>query len=212
MVTVPEKITNGPWNGVNPPIFPSGKIYIPPQLITTSLTHTTTATRLYYVPFYVPRTTTFAGAKTYNQGAGDNGETLRIGMYAEAAAGGPGALLKDFGEITLTAAAALRTLASSVTVVGARWVYLCLHANSAMAMYSMTPRTSGAGTEPSFAAPLSFAFGTYNLNATALYYNSTPACDYVDTAYGALAATAVAPTATLYAAGGAEMPVFSLYV
>lgn len=110
--------TNGQFGGVRSIIKPSGKYFIPPHLtyLGSSATAATTGARYYIVPWYFDRPTTLAGSWCYNSGVGDNGDKAKMALYAEAAAGGLGTLIKNFGEITFTGAAALRTFASSVTV------------------------------------------------------------------------------------------------
>lgn len=189
-ITVPSVI--GPMSGVNPPIWMSGKTIIPQIAVPAASALTTTATRLYYVPIYLPHLQTFAGIKTFNQGTGDDSETYRVGIYGEAAAGGPGALLKDCGQITLNSSSALRTAASAFTNAVVGWYYLALHFNSAVAMYRISSQdTSSSGV---LRSPPASQVGTLETMATSWTISRLEAFDYVDTTYAALASTAVAPT------------------
>ncbi len=155
---------------------------------------TTTATRLYYYPIWIDRIETWLGVKTSNTGAGDNTKTYRVGIYKEAATGGPGALGKDFGEVTLTGAAALRTLTSSWTPDYIGWHYLCTHQSAVVtgmdAFNGLYLVTSAGWVNP----PLCQAFGTLETAGGVFSGPSVYPFMYVDTAYGALASTAVAPT------------------
>ena len=45
--------------------------------------------------------------------------------------------MKDFGEITLSGASALRTLASAVTLPGPAWYWACFECDAQIAMYYM---------------------------------------------------------------------------
>ena len=208
MVTIPAQVKGGSFNGVLPPIWMAGTHVFPSWCIDDPAALTTTATRLYYYPIYLDRVVAFAGARTFNSGAGDNGEVYRVGVYAEATAGGPGALAKDFGEVTLTGAAALRTLASAWTNARPGWYYIAVHADSAFAIYAFRSivSISSVGYVATYIARGSI--GALNPGSAEW---ATPADGYqfmyVDTAYGALAATAVAPTNSTPAA-----PAVRLYI
>lgn len=167
---------------------------------------TTTATRLYYVPIYLDAITTFAGFKTYNSGAGDSGDVYRVGIYGEATAGGPGALLNDCGEVTLTGAAALRTSASSFSNTSIGWHYLAFHAQDAAAMYSMSGRLGLSGVGLVNGAKTD-ALPQIGIPIVAAAANDSFPFLYVDTTYGALASTAVAPTASTQ-----KVPIMQVYV
>lgn len=185
----------GPMGGVLPPIWMSGKTITPHYTQNSGVALNTTATRLYYVPFYLSRLQTFAGIRTYNSSTGDNTETYRCGIYNEATAGGPGALLDDCGEITLNNTSAIRSAASSFTNTVLGWHYLALHFNSAIAMYRIFGYQTGSDAGY-IASPLAQQLGTLGNMITSISSSATPTFDYVDTSYGALAATAVTPTAT----------------
>lgn len=181
--------------GVPTPIMMSGAAIGPHWAGITNASKTTTAGRLYYYPIYFDRIQTFAGAKTRNTGAGDNGETYRVGLYTESASGGPGSLVKDFGEVTLTGAAAVRTLASAVSTTLLGWHYIAVHHNTAAAMnsYGAGENITGAGlvTPNIYAGLIPTMDPASQLNSVGPVLFSFL---FVDTAYGALAATAVAPT------------------
>lgn len=176
----------------------AGNYYFPDGATIDSVTTlTTTVNRLAYWLHWQGNTQTYVGAACWNTGAGDNGETLRLGIYTHGTAG-PTTLLKDFGEITLSGAAAERLLTSSVTITGGQWVWWCAHHNTAATMLPMSARglitavgyLSAAGEGANRAQEMGIVAPP---NPPALQNVS---CVYVDTAYGALASTAVAPTAT----------------
>ena len=181
----------GPMGGGAPPLVMSGMGMGPAYCVATEAAMTTTATRLYYIPIYFPRAESWAGIKIYNGGSGDNGETIRVGVYEESASGGPGTLLDDCGEITLNNTFAVRTAASSFTVEEG-WYYFAIHHNSACTMYALCNRQrvsnvgyagamSSGGSLPQFNPPDNREVNVF---------------PYVDTTYGALASSAVAPTAS----------------
>lgn len=178
------------------PHYITGAFYLPQGYGCVGGTITTTATRCYYFPLAVFEAHTFQGATTINQGAGDNGEKIRLMVFNDLAAGGPGTLAKDFGEIVLTGASAVRTLASAWAATPGIYWGAVWH-ETAAAMYGMEPHQFGsavgalAGMVPSsymgvFGPPATGATNTY--------------CHYVDTTYGAAPASAVTPTGSL--AGG----------
>lgn len=198
MVAIP---TNA-FYGAKAPIPISGVngIWLPHwATIDTAVGITTTATRLYYIPYYFPVTNlSYTGLKTRNTGAGDNGEVYRVGVYqASFTTGLPSTLVADVGEVTLTGAAATRTTASSWTAPYVGWGFLCLHANTACALQALSNVNSGGSAAGYVANTLARTmFPTSDIDATTNAINAgTFAAYYVDTAYGALASTAVAPTA-----------------
>lgn len=166
--------------GATPPKLFSGQGLMPhytEQVSSTGLT----ATRAYYIPIFIPYIETFAGLKTHNGNTGDNGEKYQNAIYDEADAGGPGSLLNNFGEITLDATSAERSAASSWTNTYIGWHYVMVHFESATNMEYMTTTNQPSSGMPS-----------WQIAATPTDRN---VFSYVDTAYGAPAATAVAPTA-----------------
>lgn len=193
---MPANFNNAPFNGTPTPTWATGVMRGPNWVVDDSAASiTTTATRLYYYPMYFDRAETLAGARTCNGGAADNGETYRVGLYFDdGASGGPGTLAKDFGQVTLTAAVAVRTLASSYTMTSPGWYWIAVHHNTACAMYAYE---AAVATDLNFCRNIgSITVGTaneWNGNQLEPFF-------YVDTAYGALASTAVAPTASTVAA------------
>lgn len=152
-------------------------------------TVTTTATRLYYCPIYVFQTHTFESAYIYNSGAGDTGETVKVGLYTHRDTVGPYSLVVDWGTYTVAgaAAAAIGPTAAADAVCTKGWYWLAIHANSAIAFYGLS---SLIGTGMVF--KLQPEFGVPALNSATLdCKNGYP---YVDTTWAALASTAVAPT------------------
>lgn len=122
---------SGPFGGLLPPIPPSGAGVYPYGLVSIGNTITITASRAYIIPFPIFRTQAYSGAQIVDSGAGNNGQLLRCGIYAEAATGGPGALIKDFGLVTLTGTGGLHQFAAAVTIPGPQMCYLILIGNSA---------------------------------------------------------------------------------
>jgi len=188
--------SRGVFGGVQPPKWMTGVERGPHYVADHPTGQATTATRLYYYPIYFDAPVSLAGCRTFNSSAGDNGETYRVGMYTESSNGGPGTLITDFGQTTLTAAAAVRTLVESCAIPSPGWYYAAIHFNTACSMYSY-----GAVVDPS-ATSVGFLFGTNarligSLSTIGFADPEVPFAFYVDTAYGALASTAVAPTASV---------------
>lgn len=160
-------------------------------------TFNTAATRLYFSPFVVRGPVTFNRCYTQNSGAGDNTETYRTGLYTNDPTIGPKTLISDFGEVTLTGASALRTQTISVDLssyVG-QFVWLAQHHNTAAAMYGQTASSNLGVSGTTFGFnPLDEMFGTLQLAFSG--FDNAYSFRYVDTAYGALASTAVTPTAS----------------
>jgi len=193
------------------PKYMAGGWYRPQGYFSNGGSVTTTTNRCYYVLLGVNRVYTFAGASTHNSGTGDNGEKIRLMVFNDDAVnGGPGTLAKDFGEITLTGAAAVRTLSSSWSAVPGLYWGAVWHNSDAtmyeMETYSYSSGVGGiAGFMPGHVMP-DLAFSGAPGFVMGLY---------VDTAYGAAPATAVAPTGIVGANGnpnpaGISMPVFAL--
>lgn len=194
---------SGPFGGAKAPLPPSGMtaMFLPHwAYVNTVAGLTSTTTRLYYIPYYFPVAgLSYTGLKCHNSGAGDNADTLRLGVYqASATTGLPSTLVIDAGEITLSGAAAVRTLASAWTAPYEGWGFLALHCNQAAEFYAFTNvSASSTAVGVIFPAPSIQLFGapstTFAISNTATNFGAY----YVDTAYGALAASAVAPTAIL---------------
>lgn len=171
---------------------------------------TTTINRVYYVPFAIWEAHTFQGSSTFNSGTGDNGEHIRMMMFFDnGVGGGPGALAKDFGEITLTGASAQRTLVSSWSATaGMYWAAIWHETAASMCCMDNVGYTTAVGSI-SGVQPSNF-MGTLTYTPTLQQMMSTW-CHYVDTAYGAAPATAVAPTASILAGPSSGLvPLFSL--
>ena len=176
------------------PKYITNCFYCPDGYLPNNATVPTTATRVYYTPFAVHSSHTFQGVSCFNQSAGDNGELIRM-MVFTSIDGAVGTLVKDFGEITLTGASALRTLTSSwAASPGTYWMGHWF--NSATDMYGMLPITVATAVGAVHGPTMSHMIGNFtsNLNAGA---GTIAAAHYVDTTYGAAPGTAVAPTATL---------------
>lgn len=205
---------NGIYGGVTPPPYQSGKHYWPKHVMPATGAVTLTANRLYRTWDYVAETTTFAGGWFYNSGAGDNGKKLRIGVWDRA-----GVLLKDFGETTLTGAAALRAVANSVTIPGGSLIQIGLVSDTAPAMRGMVSvmTQSSAGTAaPNFLASQLGTFPTtiFSGNGAAA---SMPIGDYAAFAYAALPTPITTATASLFNDNNVDQtattfPAMGLYV
>lgn len=191
------------------PQYITGAWYTPQGYAPNGNALTTTINRCYYVPFAIVAARTFQGASVVNQGTGDNGEKIRLMVFNDnGAAGGPGTLAKDFGEITLTGASAVRTLSSSWAATPGIYWSAVWH-KTAADMYSMENYH------------IATAVGAINANVAGDMIGDlgwtggirTVQAHYVDTAYGAAPSTAVAPTASVINAGvttGAVTPAFAL--
>jgi hypothetical protein len=194
---------NAPFNGTNTPTWQTGVERGPNWVFDAAAAMTTTATRLYYYPMYFDRAEVLAGVKTLNGGAGDNGETYRVGLYFDnGATGGPGTLAKDFGQVTLTAASAIRTLSNSYTMIAPGWYWIAVHHNTACSMAAFRAGVVASGVAPAR------NIGALNNTSTTDEWQQGLLLPffYVDTAYGALAATAVVPTNS-----AAEAPAVRIY-
>jgi hypothetical protein len=189
LLTIPPR---APFNGAPTPSWGTGIMRGPNWVLDDATALTTTATRLYYYPMFFDRAEALAGALTLNTGAGDNGETYRTGLYFDNGPNGgvAGATLAvDFGQVTLTAASALRTSATPYQLPSPGWYWLAVHHNTACSM--------AAYEAPTSEVIVNFAcrnIGTIAANSEWQGGSLVPFL-YVDTAYGALASTAVAPTA-----------------
>jgi hypothetical protein len=202
---------NGQLLGVRGPTKKTGRYFWPAHLSLggTGYALTVTASRYYIVPFYVDKPTTFAGAWTQNTSAGDTGFKIKIAAYSEAAAGGPGAIAKDFGEVTLTAAAALRNFASSWTAP-AGWYWLELTSDSATTLYAYLASVTSAGN---WTPQPSDQIGTLDAPVVGGLGVLTPIGDYVGGTYANFPeATSLTPTNTIRANNASgTFPVFGLY-
>lgn len=78
----------------------------------STVTYTTTANRIYCVPFVPQITHTFAKICIFNTGTGNTGDHMRLGIYANSS-GLPGALIVDAGVATFGGSAANNTVTIS---------------------------------------------------------------------------------------------------
>lgn len=191
------------------PHYITGATYLPPGFSNSGSGITTTVNRCYYVPFVVWEARTFQAVSTYNQGVGDNGKKIRMMVFNDnGAIGGPGTLAKDFGEITLTGAAALRTLSSSwATTPGIYWGAVWFNSASDIGtIEQFNIQTAVGSIGGSYAGAF---FGDMGFTGAVRMAH----CHYVDTSYGAAPSTAVAPTASIGTVGAVVvggMPIFGL--
>lgn len=190
----------------------SGRYYMPPHMFieTSGTTMNSTAARYYIVPFIVEAPTTFAGAWTYNGGAADNGDKVKIAAYSEATSGNPGALAKNFGEVTLTGASAVRTFASSWTANPGRY-FLEMVTDNAVNFFCMSPymySTAVGMTNVNMAMQTMGTVGAPTVGAA--FISNMAAADYVAGTYANFPeSTSLAPTNTIYSIG--SVPLFGLY-
>ena len=152
---------------------------------TTTLT--TTDTRLYYIPFYVFQSVSIDLLAAYNSGVGDSGDDIRLGIYSHHASYGPRTLKVDFGEVSLTGAAAALVPTADETSLTRGWWWAAVHCNGAADMYAMRSRIASGyllrgGQE----------FGLPALNSATL--DDVNYFPYVDKTYAAMSSTATAPT------------------
>lgn len=200
-------LLGGQFYGAPAPKIITGSTYYPPGYCDSVGNLGTTANRCYYVYWPIAESRTFAGVNTFNQGAGDTGEKMRIMFFNDdAAAGGPGTLAKDFGEITLGAASAYQTLTSAWAATAGRY-WGAIWFDSATFMFGMTPYAVGSAVGGSVGINSNSLIGSINDAGVMFNSQTMPSAHYVDTAYGAAPATAVAPTATRYATINGLTPV-----
>lgn len=203
----------GLFYGAQSPKKATGRYFIPPHMVIlpSGQTVTTTAARYYIAPFYVEQVTTFAGAWTINSGVGDNGDKVKIAAYSEATAGGPGALAKSFGEVTLSGASAARTFASSWSA-NPGWYYLEMVTDNAADFYTMSTIiqvTSVGAILPNAASTSLGIIGAPTVSSTATANYSTG--DYVGGTYANFPeATSLTPATTLFETSP-RLPLFGLY-
>lgn len=148
---------------------------------------------VYYVPFPVFQTTTFAGSQILDSGAGNAGKHARTAVYAQSATGGPGALLKDFGIVALSGTPGLHQAANSVTITGPQMCYLAIvfDGSTTMATIGVLEEASAVGFYPLsiISSMLGDIGGNFPSGRTSqLGWTATQV-------YGAFSGTATAPSA-----------------
>jgi len=192
--------SGGPMNGAPFPGYRTNVAVWPHYVTKAGATLATTATRAYYAALYVNEGATFASVRLSNQSSGESGNKLRVAVYANDGTSGPGTLIQDIGEITLTASVARRTITTTIdlSAYAGRWVWVMVHMKEASSMYDM--RSSVTAGESTNGAGI---FGSFE-DGFAGSGSSNAFC-YVDTAYGAAASTAVTPTNSI-----GIMPAFGL--
>lgn len=209
--TNPPSQGGGPFGGINPPPFQTGKYYWP-HYLAFELAFTLTANRLYRYWFYVPKTTTFLGAWIRNTGTGDTGVVIRTGAWSAS-----GALLKDFGVITLGATAVMNTAANSLTVSGPAWIQIGMVSSGTPAIMAAKAVLFASGTGASVPNILANQLGSFPAGlaggATDIAQN-TPVGDYAAFSYAAMPDPITVATATVYDAtsGNGNLPMMGLYL
>ena len=172
-----------------------GNNYMPSIPILYAAAATVVADYIYFTPF-VPRADhTFVGISLYNTSAGENGDNFRLGIYGSDAAGDPDALVVDTGELTLTAAAALRTSVISEALT-ANTLYWLAYIGDSVSTYLMTNSSA-----------TNYSWYPVNPNSGFVDYRMVNPLQGIreSQAYGALPANA----GTLEASG-ANFPIISL--
>lgn len=203
----------GTFLGRSPPVLMTGKVVLPQYLKPCGTGAPITSGRIYYAPIILPGNITYSGMKTYNSGTGDNGNKIKMAAYFESATGGPGALAKSFGEVTLDGTAAIRSAASSWTP-GPGLYFLAFAGNAAISMYTMISigRDSAAGYI--LANPITTMLGGFASDYLAASNDGDIFGDYVSGTYSSFPADpATAPTNTIMGVSvvSAIMPIFGLY-
>lgn len=110
-------VETGPW--------PSGTLLYPDHLVTAGTITWAGASGPFFTPFTVPQTRTANGIGVHTTVAGSAGAVTRLGIYADAA-GLPGALVLDAGELALDAAPGLLMKTISVSLRAGRY-WFCQH-------------------------------------------------------------------------------------
>lgn len=154
---------------------------------------------LMYIPYYFDAIDTFTGMGIRNTGTGDSGDKIRLGAYtAHPTTYKPDNLIIDCGEVTISGAAANNLAAASWTTPYIGWGYLAVHFKDATTFQYMTTAFCLTGAGVVVANPTFGCIGLFSLQSTYGGGNQIGSGSYlVTTAYGALAATAVAPTSIL---------------
>lgn len=187
-----------PVNGLPAPSHITGRYY-PPQLVSgDSATASTTATRLYYIPYFITEIRSYAGFVMRNTGTGDPGEKCRMGLYTHGA-GGPTTLVQAATEVTFSSSAADNVTANAFTPTYVGWHWICAQFDSASTVYAFKTigqSITAAGDLPSLLFNTHFGISSVAAEDWGVAINPGSAL-YVDTTYAALASTAVAPTATI---------------
>ena len=182
----------------------------PPNLAPSTGTITMTASQYYYAPIYLVAGDVFTGAWCYNQSAGDSGKKVKIALWFQATAGGLGTTAKNFGEVTLTGAAASRLFASSYTVTVTGWYFLGITSDSNPVFYGATPGgVTAAGPAPTMALCLPTS-ATASPGTASITSGYTVAGTYANFPES----TGLAPTSAIIIAmaTGTSIPDFGLYV
>lgn len=198
----------GPVMGVPQPVWRAGT-YLTPPGFSFYANGAMVANKIYYAPFYIDRPQTLSGMRMTNRTTTDSGDKLRLGIYRQSQTnGGPGALITDCGEITLTAAITERALTASIVIPAADWYWLAQAPNAAIDCYfyaSGFGQSSNVGYQSSpIYQPMVGSLTRGTLTATPTNY---PAIAMVaDFTYGALPSTA--PTTNLTSS---DMPDMCLY-
>jgi hypothetical protein len=199
----------GPLSGVAPPKYLSGESILPHYCVQTGAGVSFSADTKIQIKMWLPGNQTFAGAKLGNTDASDTGEKFNVAIYSEAAIGGAGSLLVDLGEVTLTAAAATRTLATTFTTTYSGWYYIHVHVNATFNLWSIkaastevsavgyVPETGTVAMIGDRVTTLSATPGT-NTPFTSVSVAYTSAAPSTPTSMSAGTAIAAAPLVRLY--------------
>lgn len=189
----------GPYGGMAPPTPLAGiSMGVFPYGYASDIgTLAMVANTVYYVPYPIFQTETIAGSQIHDSGAGNNGMHVRTALYAQSASGGPGALLKDFGAVSLTGTAALHQAANSVTVSGPQMAYLAIVSDSTPTLYTMGFLTTVSSVGDISTYPLATLLGDIGGGSISSALGARfPIVGWnASLTYGAFPSTATAPSA-----------------
>jgi len=160
--------------GVPPVKFRSGDLIVPQHLMLSFYPYTYTASLYVEVPIYIERVETFSGVKFHNSTTSNRGAKVKAAIYGETDAGGR-SLAKNFGEVTLDATAALRTLASPWTPDKPGWYFLRSVADGAVNVYGMAASSRIANSPENWVGafpPISFKFPRRETSLVGAPYNT----------------------------------------
>lgn len=203
---------SGPYGGLPPPIPVAGMGFLPYGYTADGGTKTMTNGIMYISPWPIFRTQSFSGSQFYESGAGNTGNKMRIGLYAEALTGGPGTLLKDFGEVSMSGSAAVRQSASAYTAIGPQMCYIVGLSNASSLVASMNFLQSVSSVGLYVPPALSSLLGDFSGARIAAAAASSALIGWTASqTYGALPSTAPTPTGD-FLGGGGNFPALALYI
>lgn len=147
------------------------------------------ANKAIYVPWYIswPLTIDAVGFEVTTAGVGGS-PTVRVGVYDMNSAGNPGNLLKDCGQVVVTATGAKNTTTGQAITIQPGWLFIALTAQGATTTQP-TLRTIGNGpqlpavnTQSTTIAASASALTTLSSTGISAGYASTPTIIFDGTA------------------------------